>query len=288
MKTTTKKVSYFLTMVVTVVAMGFMSCSKDDVDRWVDINNPQDVQNSLQIAQSQRVDGALPTSTSGNSGLSSSISSIGVNAGGAVVLPILYTGASVQKVYIQVVGASGHILATPVAVATTRAATNYSYVSIGIPKNIDDGSFAIQYLILDASGNNSNVVTTYINVDNDIKSCSNAYANGNDGLTFTTVDLGTVSGPVKIYYDTYTVPDRIDIYQGSDWITGTGTNPHSLIPPMMNCSEATEEDGFIGDYGYFNFNFNASKGRTITVVVSGCLGGGTAWEWNLVEAPGCQ
>ena len=255
-----------------------------ETDRYVDITNPQDLQNALKITQSNLVKGDLPESSSGNNYLSTSINSIQVNSGGTVILPLIYTGGySIKKVYIQVIGAEGYFSVTPTFVV---GSDGFGYISINVPKNIDDGEFSVQYLVEDSSGNISNVVTTAINVTNEVISCENAYASGSSGLTFTTLYLGDQSGDVSIYYNTYSIPDRIDVYQGKDWITGTGTNPNSLIPPMCDCGSPLP--GFVGKSGYFNFYFDASKGQNITVVVSGCLNSGTSWEWALVEAPICR
>jgi len=280
-----KKIT-ILVLVVSAVVLARCYVETDGVSQ-VDITKPQLVQNSLRIPQSQRVRGELPQPCDGYSGLQS-ILSIAVTAGNTVFLPILYTLPSgIQKVFLQVDGAEGYIEAPIITCSATSTSENYGYISIGIPKNIDDGSFKIQYLVQEGLDCYSNLVATIINVNNDIKTCSNARASGNDGLTFTTVELGKVSGEVNIFYDTYTVPDRIDIYQGNEWITGFGENPHCPIPPLCYCRDATPEDGFYGKSGNFVFNFNALKGSTITVVVSGCLAGGTAWEWNLVKAPNC-
>lgn len=275
-----------LLLLLSVAGLLLGSCSKDSDDsgKWVDIDDPQSVQDGLKIDQAQLVNGKLPKSTSGNYNLSSSISSIQVNSGNSVILPIMYNGGSgIKKVYIQVTGADGHFSVTPVLVV---GVDGYAYISIAIPKNIDDGSFYVQYLVQDASGSYSNVVECRIYVTNDVINCANASAEGSQGLTFTPINLGKKSGEVSIRYDTYYVPDRIDIYQGKTWITGTGDNPNSLIPPMCDCSDPLP--GFIGDYGELTFNYNPSKGQVITVVVSGCLGGGTLWEWQLVKAPDCD
>ncbi len=278
-----KKSVLFLAFLLMMASAGFVSCSKDDdTDAFVDITNPQSVQNALRIKQSTVIRGAFPEALLGSYDLSASIRTVQVNSGNNVILPLMYLGAlTIKTVFIQVIGAENYFSVTPVLVTGT-----YGYVSITIPKNIDDGSFSIRYLVQDAAGNNSNVVTSIIYVTNEVISCSNAHASGEQGLTFTTVYLGDKSGEVEISYNTYTVPDRIDIYQGESWITGTGSNPNSLIPPMCNCSNVLP--GFVGKRGYFTFNYDASKGQTVTVVVSGCLNGGTAWEWQLVKAPNCQ
>ena len=287
-----KKVNYFLALMAVVASIGFTSCSKDNdggkkgstPDRFVNIDDPQDIQDALQIGNAQVVKGDLPESTPGNYNLSSSISSIKVNSGGSVILPFIYSGEyTIKTVYIQVIGANGYFSVTPILVVGTQG---YAYISINIPKKIGDGSFYVHYLILDSSGSYSNVVISEIFITNDVIDCENAYNYGEQGLTFTPVNLGSKSGEVSIYYDTYSVPDRIDIYQGNTWITGTGENPNSLIPPMCDCDNVLP--GFIGDYGNLTFNYDASKGQVITVVVSGCLNGGTAWEWRLVKSPGCN
>ena len=291
-------VSYVIAFIVILffAHVSFISCKKDtDPPRGgaggggssVNITNAQNVQNALVIDQSSIVAGNLPTPTSGNNDLSASITSIKVNSGGSVILPIIYQGtASVKRVYLQVIGAKDYFSITPVVM---KSVDNY-YVTINIPKNIGDGDFDIQYMVEDASNSLSNIDTTKIVVTNEVVDCTNAFNEGSDGLTFSTVAIGSQSGDVSIYYDTYTVPDRIDIYQGKTWITGTGNDPQSPIPPLCQCDSIVSGDGsgFIGATGTLDFKFDASKGQTITVVVSGCLNGGTLWEWELRKAPGCN
>ncbi len=141
------------------------------------------------------------------------------------------------------------------------------------------------HLLEYTNGTTSNKVQTNINVTNINITCENAYMSGTSGLTFTNLYLGEGAGEVKIAYDTYSVPDRIDIYQGETWLTGTGSNPNSPIPPMCNCDSPLP--GFVGENGELSFFYNPNKGSSIVVVVSGCLPKGTAWEWQLIKAPGC-
>jgi hypothetical protein len=256
----------------------------DPVNRFVDITDPQDIQNALIIDNSANANGELPSTSSGNRYLSASINSIKVNADGTVVLPLIYTGGyNIKKVYIQVIGAEGYFSVKPVVVVGTN---EMWYISIKMPKNIDDGIFSVLYEVEDESGSISNPVTTEIVVTNEVVSCENANAKGSSGLTFTTLFLGEKSGPVTIDYDTYSIPDRIDIYQGTTWITGTGTDPNSPVPPLCNCNSPLP--GFVGRSGKLSFDYNASKGQNITVVVSGCLNGETSWVWSLSEAPVCN
>ena len=289
-----KKLIYITSVFITFLLGSFLlhSCLSDDEDTlvlpelFVDINDPYDLQKALWFKDANQKNGDLPASTAGNRGLSSAINSILVNSGATVSLPLIYSNPyGIEEVYIQVTGADGRYYAvSPSFVPGTE--NTYGYISIVIPKNINDGTFYVEYKIKDSAGNISNEVKTIIQVTNEVVSCQNASASGSSGLTFTTVLLGDESGSVSISYNTYTVKDRIDIYQGEQWITGTGSNPNSPIPPMCDCNRAL--DGFVGKSGYLKFDFDSKKGKFITVVVSGCLNGGTAWDWRLDEAPNCK
>jgi len=276
-----KKYKMFTIFAFALSAFILESCYYED-DSWVDISNPQNIQNGLRIENTQTENGKLPQSTPGNNNLSSSISSIKVDADGIVLLPLIYSGGhDIKKVYFQVPGATGYFSVTPYA---SCSAGGSAYVVIKIPKMIDDGKFVLSYLVQDASGSYSNAVKSLIYITNDVVDCD-TYVEGQQGLTFTTVSLGNKSGEVSIYYNTYTVPDRIDVYQGTTWITGMGANPNCPIPPMCYCNNVLP--GFRGESGYLTFNYNASKGKAITVVVSGCLNGGTQWAWYLDKSPNC-
>lgn len=280
-------------VVLSFTTLFFISCEKHSSnvvtsDSPININDAQSIQNGLKIANSKRLQGDLPTSTDGNYGLSNAIKDLEVNPQGTASLPIMYSGSSnIKKVYLQVNGAKGYFEIDPTSF--TKSSTNNVYISITIPPiiNNEDGDFDIVYLIEDLTGNLSNVVQTTVVITNEIVNCNNASASGSAGLTFKTVFLGNKSGNVKISYDTYYIPDRIDIYQGNVWLTGTGDDPGSPIPPMCDCDEPLP--GFIGDYGDLEFYFDASKGQYIMVVVSGCLdtSSSTFWDWNLVESPEC-
>ncbi|MCF6307501.1 MAG: hypothetical protein L3J09_06055 [Flavobacteriaceae bacterium] len=78
---------------------------------------------------------------------------------------------------------------------------------------------------------------------------------GSDGLTIFTCDLGQTSGNVTINYDTYSIPDRIDLFYNGAWIDGTGSAlGQNQFPPVMDCS-GTIVDGYVGETCSFNFNY---------------------------------
>jgi hypothetical protein len=285
-------ISLFVFLAVVFVLNGCLEDNEktlvlpDSSDRFVDIGDPYDLQRSLKIDGANLVNGDLPSSSYGNNHLSSSIGSIKVNSGSTVILPLIYSASyDIETVYIQVTGADGNYYSVE-PVLVTSSGSSFGYISITMPKNIEEGDFNVRYKVKDSSGSVSNEVATSINITNEVISCKNAANTGQAGLTFTTLYLGKTAGQVSIYYDTYTVKDRIDIYQGKTWLTGTGDDPHSPIPPLCKCNATLP--GFVGKSGYLEFNFNPRDGENITVVVSGCLDGGTSWEWHLEEAPECR
>ena len=295
MKSLKLKTSIFLfTGLFLFMGLYFVSCLDEGNntivlpnEKFVDIKNPRALQSALQVSQGNLVNGNLPQSTPGNNTLSTSINDVKVNSGGNLTLPLIYTGSStIDKVYFQVIGADGsYYSVTPTLV---QGAGGYAYITITMPGNIDDGNFNIQYVIEDTNGNISNPVNTIVRITNDVVFACGPASNttGSSGLTFTSLFLGIESGPVNIYYDMYGLPDRMDIYQGETWIAGTGSNPNSPIPPLGNCSNPL--NGFVQYSGNVNFNYDSSKGQIITVVISGCLGSGTSWEWRVVSAPFCE
>ena len=202
-------------------------------------------------------------------------------------MPIIYNSDyGVKEVYVQVLGADGQYYTVTPTIVT--GANGFSYITIDIPAGITNGKFTIQYKVKDQSGSVSNLVSTSVEVTNVVTSCENTHKKGESGLTFSNITMGNKSGRVTISYDTYSVPDRIDIYQGERWVTGTGANPNSPIPPLCDCNKVKPGDGFVGKSGTLRFDYEPKNGKIITVVVSGCLNGGTSWEWTLTESPECN
>lgn len=204
-------------------------------------------------------------------------SSAAINPNHQLMLPFNYSSiAGLSRIIVQVVGASGYIEVSGLS-STTNTGT--VVLPITIPGKVKYGNFQLVIIIIDNSGNISDYITTSIRVNAPV-TCADANVSGSEGLTFTTVDMtGKSSGTMSLDYDTYSVPDRVDVYQNGTWLAGTGTNPSSTIPPQCNCS--TPLPGFIGATGTLTFPYDANKSKDITVVVSGCLGGGTAWDWTM-------
>ena len=148
---------------------------------------------------------------------------------------------------------------------------------IYIPGNVLDGTFTLLYCIYDDNGLVSNVLSTQITIAPP-QSCPGSES-GSDGLTIFEYDLGETAGEVTINYETFTVPDRIDVEYKGQWIDGTGSSfGSSQFPPQLDCNNATAADGFVGQSGTFTVNHTPGSDNNIKIYVSGCIGGGTAWN----------
>jgi len=257
------------------------SCKKTDSDPVLKNIDPADA-NALQsaiIIQGGTLVSGNPPSPSGAGAPVTSLNqtTASISPGGNLILPFRFTsGSGYSTCYVQIQGATNGYWRIP----NTGSSPNSGTIGIPVklPSNLDLGRFCVAYCIADANGRVSNVMVTCVKVENAL-TCSNATKAGNEGLTFTTVTMGNNSGTAVLSYDTYSVPDRIDVYQGSNWLVGTGSDPNSIIPPISNCSSPA--NGFVGRAGTLNIPYSASSGKSLTIVVSGCLGGGTAWDWRL-------
>lgn len=271
-------------MACTTAIVLLASCSKKD-DQPAEEVDPSDA-NKLQsvlvipggsLGNSGSTPPAPSASGSGAPVLSNNQTSAAISAGNQLLIPFSFTANSgYTTCYIQVNGATNGYFTIPNP--GTQATNGVIAIPVNIPSNVKNGQFTMTYCIADAQGRISNQRTTRVTIKPAL-TCSNALATGSEGLTFTQVQMGETGGTASLRYDTYSVPDRVDIYQGSTWLGGTGSNPGTTVPPLSNCSNPLP--GFVGAAGTINFNYNPSNGRNITVVVSGCLSGGTAWEWKL-------
>ena len=274
-----------LTSVLTLAVFLFslqIGCKKsNNATPTVDSIAPTDatkLQAVLIIPGSTAKTGTVPTTSLTNAPvISANQSSASISPNYQLLLPFNYSSPNgITKIVVQVYGATGYLEVTGFSSSTT---TGTIVLPITIPAKVKYGNFQLVYIIIDNSGNISNVLTTDVVLTAPV-TCATATVNGSEGLTFTTIDMtGKASGAMTLTYDTYSVPDRIDVYQNGTWLTGTGTNPNSTIPPQCDCS--TPLPGFVGQASTLNFTYDANKSKNITVVVSGCLGGGTAWTWTL-------
>lgn len=265
----------------------FPSCKKDEppyippVDS-ISPDDPNAIQTVLTIPNGTLVGGTPPAASSNSDApsITSHQTSVEFNPGMTFYLPFAFdANAAWEYLYVYVTGATnGHIRVSNTSSSATSGAI---IIPITLPGHVQFGSFTIEYSIGDANGLISNWVTTLIVLSAPME-CEGAYAYGYEGLTATMIYLGDNPGTVELDYDTYYVPDRIDIYQGTTWITGTGNDLGLPAPPLVDCNDAFGGyDGFVGEAGTLSFNYNPSNGKYIIIYVSGCIGQGTAWEWQL-------
>jgi hypothetical protein len=253
-------------------------------------SNANGVTTHLQIVGSTRTVGGLPPYQKpfGDSiALGGIQKSIEVTAGGEILLPVNYTVMtaggtySVREYYIHVVGADSTIKVTN---SNTNLPANGTMIHrIKVPSYFSYGQFCFNTKVTFVRSDGSIYQTPDYNVCVGItapKTCGQTVS-GSEGLTFTTLRLSDAAGTATVNYDTYTVPDRIDIYYNQTWVGGTGANP-GPIPPQKNCSYVTTGDGFLGATGKLTFSYNPNISKEVTVVVSGCLGSSTAWDYSIV------
>ncbi len=213
--------------------------------------------------------------------------SVSYSSGSQIILPIdvsAPTSANIAGVYIQIDGASSY---QKIPIAPTASSGTFS-IPITIPAHVASGSFSYTYKFYDASGNVSAPHTISVTITPS-ENCNKTKVSGGQGVTSTTFDLKDKPGVVKIQFETYTVPDKIDVFQNGKWIGGTGpAAQRQTLRKALNCNQATEALGYIGAKGEFNFPYDPAGGNKVEVVVSGCENGGTAWQYTIscpTEAP---
>lgn len=209
---------------------------------------------------------------------------ISYSSGSNIVLPAdLYSPlkTNIKGVYVQVKGADTYY---NVAINSN---INNGLISlpIGLPSAVGAGNLVLILKFYDNNGKVSSIIEINVTVtiaDN----CGKTKVSGGQGLTSNLFKLPDTSGKIKISYETYTVKDKIDVFQNGVWIGGTGSfTERATLRRALNCSVATEALGYVGKKSEFLFDYNPALGKEIEVVVSGCELGGTKWEYEF-SCPG--
>lgn len=287
------------------IASLFASCEKSSdssgsVSGDYDGNYLSDV---VVVPNGSVIQGDMPesTNTSDSPEMIMVDSTVSYSSGSQVRLPIQYqdnSGTGVSGVRFQIEGADNYY-----EIHVNAGSSGAMLLPIGLPSDLDEGQFYITITIFDNNGNVSNIYETRITVTSPM-GCDVQRVSGGEGITSTLHNMGDMAGAVKIEYETYTVPDRIDVFYRGVWVAGTGSNPGPLgaVPPLANCNNPTE--GYIGDNGTFCFTFDpynsvqsmvkegtlksaisadspAASNNFVEVVVSGCERGGTLWQYDI-------
>ncbi|WCO02694.1 hypothetical protein [Psychroserpens ponticola] len=269
--------------ILVLLFMGFslIHCSSDGSDseekEFIDPSNSNALARALIITGDVTNGNPPPTSQNGNApAATNNQTSATTTVDNTLYLPFNFatTGANnfYAGCYVQVVGAN---IYWDINLPSNNS-SGQLIIPVGIPNNILEGNFTLAYCLYDSQGNISNVLQTYVTIAPP-QTCP-GFESGSDGLTIFTYDMGENSGNVIISYDTYSIVDRIDLFYAGQWIDGTGSPlGQNEFPPIMNCFDAVE-DGYVGQSGYFEFQYNPSNGKELDIYVSGCIGGSTAWD----------
>jgi hypothetical protein len=251
-------------------------------------SDPNAVTSGLVIDNSTRVVGGLPAPQKpvGDSiAINGYQTSVEVSSGGEITMPFNYyilssQSYSCKEYYIHVKDADSSIKITKNI--SNLPANGTMIQKIRVPSRFSYGKFcfstAVTYVRADGSIYQPPAFDVCVNVSAP-KTCGQTVS-GSEGLTFTNLILGNVAGTASVNYNTYSVPDRIDVYYNNKWVGGTGTDP-GPVPPQKKCSTVVPGDGFIGSSGSISFAYDPAISKELTVVVSGCLGNSTAWDYKV-------
>ena len=280
-----KKILLSTIVAFGVITLTLLSCKKtQSTASAVSPTDANALQKAIIIGSATKTTGTMPASNGSSLTIPSYQTTASDNPGVTMVLPMSVSNVnSLKKMYFQVRGATtGYFVIDMQNAPLVFKNGNILGIQITVPSNVQKGQFVLNYDLQDLNGLISTMYSTTITITDPLD-CSTANISGSEGLTYSTIDMGNVSGSASLHYDTYSVPDRIDIYQGTTWLTGTaGTPPAGNIPPIVSCSSipSSGSNGFYGKSGDLPFYYNTSKGK-VTVIVSGCVGNGTAWVWKM-------
>lgn len=267
-----------------IVSATLFNCSSDS-DKGADgggLTDADGIASILVIPNATVVNSPnLPASSS--AAVAPMVSQIDTNvsytAGSQMYLPstvVSQTGSNIAGVYVQVQGASTYF---DVAINSISSDAMVS-LPIDLAGVLGNGTFTLLLKFYDEEGNISLEVVVKVTITSP-DNCNTTKVSGGAGLTSNIFTLPNEAGDVRIAYDTYTVPDKIDIYQNGIWRAGTGfMTSRNALRRALNCNVATEAAGYVGEEGELVFSYNPALGQEIEVVVSGCEDGGTLWEYT--------
>ncbi len=264
------------------MALVLSNCSSADKANSISPADADALTEVLVIPNAQVVNSPdLPASSSPNvaPAVNNVDTNISYSAGGQIVIPsdvISPVTANIAGVYIQVKGASTYF-DVPINAATFNGTFS---IPVNLPLEVGDGDFILVLKFYDTNGNISAITEVNIHVTQPTN-CNTTKVSGGQGLTSNIFHVGNNSGVITISYDTFTVKDKIDVFQNGVWLGGTGPSTvRGTLRRPLSCSAATEALGYVGQNSQFIFAYNPAAGNNIEVVVSGCENGGTAWEYT--------
>ncbi len=266
-------------LLVVGVILGMDSCSKVVEIPLIDpVKDPSGFSQALNVVGTNN-SGNIPTSTSCSFRLDYYQSQAVTTQDASLYVPFSFTSkVEVKGIYLQVQGADNY---WDIPIVSQVGGNNSYIVEVIIPRFILNGTVPINFVAYGANGCTTNKVTmsTRIAPPVDICASGNLYTeSGSAGLTVKKLLLGNTAGEVEIYYNMYSVPDRLDIKYDGHWAATTNaTNlPDADSPPSSICYDGTS--GYVSGSKILKINYDPKRSREILVYMNGCYNGGTAWD----------
>lgn len=166
MQTTRSLTKYFVVASLSLVSVLLPSCGDDKKeDALLTLIDPDDanaLSAAITITGSTRVTGAPPApSAAGAPVVTPAITSTTSSNGSSTPVVFAFDGPSAPTgAYIQIVGA-GQYFNVPIATAVT---TGNATIPVGLPTNLDEGDFVLEYRLYSTGGVVSNVGSLTVNV----------------------------------------------------------------------------------------------------------------------------
>lgn len=209
---------------------------------------------------------------------------ISYSAGSKIVLAADFSSplkANLKGAYVQVKGSNSYYDIS----IDSDIDNGLISLPIGLPAVVEVDNLVLILKLYDKNGKVSAITEINVTITKP-ENCGKTKVSGGHGITSNIFTLPETAGQVKISYETYTVKDKIDIFQNGIWIGGTGSyTERATLRRALDCFAATEALGYVGEKGEFLFTYDPSLGKEIEVVVSGCEMGGTKWEYEF-SCPG--
>ncbi len=226
----------------------------------------------------QNIEGEMPIATNmDNTIVSGFTTSASITNDNFLFLPVTFADENnVVEALVHIKNADNYwkIPVTPI--------NNSTNLQIGIPSHVLNGTFIVDYLLKKSDGTTSQILETQVGIVSPESECSGfsfPTISGSDGLTVKTYTLPDIgAGNLTITYNTFTIPDRVDVRYNDQWVESTGDLlSEGEAPPVKECRSVSTGDGFIGTANSFELAFDTNISNKLDIYVSGCLNNGTQW-----------
>lgn len=266
-----KKLIFFASFILISAFFPFCKDYTTDLRYGIDPSVDKSLLCEAIRLKGNNIDGNMPIGT--GAGLPIVVdfpTTIEISAGVRVLIPYSISDPDkICKIYLQIEGANNYWETT----VLKESGSGRPYFDILVPLFVMDGDFNFVFSLEDCNGNVSEKYTTKT-VVSPLASCGETIS-GAYGITVRLFEMGEKSGAPRFTYDTYSIPDRIDIRYDGKWVASTGQlfDDTKLLP---DCSSGL--NGFVSGDGELSFTgYTPQKTRYVEVYISGC-DVNTEWE----------